>query len=81
MKTTKKKYDSCEVQFQLGNLVEVIGKMIKQSEKQTFTSDGNAIRNKIRIGKLAELYKTLRDSEELIRQIREYPIDDLEVDL
>ena len=77
----KKKIDAVEINYQINQLREAVALMIRQAEKQTWDSKNNSLKNKIRTGQLAELSLTLDKAHDLINKVREFPVDDLEVEI
>jgi hypothetical protein len=79
------KMDLCELNYQVNRLRDASKEFLKIADGRTFdpTDDGLTalgLKNKIRVGALAELIQTLNTATKLVARIREYPIDDLELD-
>lgn len=79
-----KKYDMCEMNFQINQLREVSEKFLVMAGAREFSPKDEkltalALKNKIRVGQLAELLIVLNKAHALAALIREYLIDDLEV--
>jgi hypothetical protein len=82
-----KKYDLCELNFQTNQLRTATKALFKQADQRTYTPDEDhnlsplALKNKIRVGRLVELMAVLETANNIVAKIREYPIDDLEVEI